>query len=128
MPFIVERSYCSSAAAGLVCFPPTVGPSLGDTRFYALMPRFYFNLHNGLGFAPDEEGRELSNLEHALEEAVKGARSLLSADVLDGQLDLGGRIEVMDGQGELVSVVQFKNVLHIETGPLSTPQQNGGLK
>ena len=46
------------------------------------MPRYYMHVHNGGGFAPDEEGRELADVETAMAEAVKGARSLLSAEVL----------------------------------------------
>jgi hypothetical protein len=90
------------------------------------MPRFYLHIHNSLGFAPDEEGRELADVERARDEAVKGARSLLSEEVSEGQLDLRGRIEVTDEQGKLVSVVKFEDVLRILTGPLPSSQQKAG--
>ena len=82
------------------------------------MPRFYFHIYNSLGFVPDEEGRKLGGPEQALDEAVKGARSLLSSEVLEGQLDLRGRIEVTDARGGHLCTVQFGDVVYIKTGPV----------
>jgi hypothetical protein len=82
------------------------------------MPRYYFHLFNSIGFTPDEEGREVVDAERARNEAVKGARSLLSSELMNGQLNLRGRIEVTDQEGAVVSVVHFKDVVQIVTEPL----------
>jgi hypothetical protein len=90
------------------------------------MPIFYLNIRNGFGFAPDEEGRELATPQDAKAEAVKGARSLLSSEVLDGCMDLRGRIEVTDAQGKLIELVRFRDVLDILAGELPDPDVQKG--
>jgi hypothetical protein len=82
------------------------------------MPRFYLNIRNGNGFTPDEEGRDFAGAEEARAEAVKGARSLLSAEVEQGQLDLRGAIEVTDEQGAHVMSIAFRDALVILDGPV----------
>ena len=49
------------------------------------MPRFFFHVHEAFGSTLDEDGRELPNLETARSEAVKGVRSILSAELADGR-------------------------------------------
>lgn len=77
------------------------------------MPHYHFNIHNGAGFTPDEEGLELSSESAARVHAIRGARSLMSADVLDGKLDLGGRIEVTDDQDDEVLTVRFTEAVRV---------------
>jgi uncharacterized protein DUF6894 len=78
------------------------------------MPRYYLNIRNKISFTPDEEGCDLPNAEAARKEAVRGARSLMSAEIADeGRLDLRGRIEVVDETGELVLIVPFREALEI---------------
>jgi hypothetical protein len=84
------------------------------------MARYHFNVRNGCGYLEDEEGQELSDTEQARSIAVAGARSLLSAEVLDGDLDLRGRIEVTDERGEIILVVAFDQVVSVKTGELPT--------
>ena len=81
------------------------------------MPRFFFHIHEAGAVAPDEHGRELRDLDAARQEALKGARSILSADVMTGLVDLGGRIEVFDEQGEAVAVVPFSAAVAFRNGP-----------
>lgn len=71
------------------------------------MPRYHFNLHNGLGSVPDEQGRELPDLEAARDEALKAARSIIADEVLQGRLDLSGRLEVTDSVGVLLVTLSF---------------------
>ena len=71
------------------------------------MPRYRFNVHDGLGLVEDEEGCELPDAESARGEAVKGARSLIAEDVLHGRLDLAGRVDVLDSEGRLLFSVSF---------------------
>jgi len=80
------------------------------------VPLFFFHIHNGFGTTPDEEGRELADEAMARDEAVKGARSLMSAEVEEGCLDLGGRIEVTDADNRPVAMVHFREVLIIKDG------------
>lgn len=82
------------------------------------MRRFFFHIRNGGGFVEDEEGAELPSLAEAKDYAVTGARSLLSAEVTSGQLDLRGRIEVTDGAGQPVMIVPFEEVVEIQMGQL----------
>lgn len=71
------------------------------------MPRYRFNVHDGLGLVEDEEGCELPDVDAARREAVKGARSLIAEDVLHGRLDLAGRVDVLDVDGRQLFSVSF---------------------
>lgn len=75
------------------------------------MPRFYFNVHGAFGSTPDDQGRELRDLEIARREAVKGARSILSAEIKEGRLDLESRIEVADETGRVLLMIPFRDVV-----------------
>lgn len=54
------------------------------------MPRFYFDLHNGIGFTKDEEGLVASDDAAARDLAIDNIRSMLSDEVRAGSLDLIG--------------------------------------
>jgi len=58
--------------------------------------RYHFNIRNGHGFTSDDAGMDLSSDDDAVLHAIEGARSLLSAEVLQGRFDLNGQIEVTD--------------------------------
>jgi hypothetical protein len=75
------------------------------------MPRYFFNAYNAFGFARDEEGKELPNLHDARAVAVDAARSLISADVRSGSLDLNGRIEVTDETGRILLSIDFSQAI-----------------
>ena len=75
------------------------------------MPLYRFNLRNGHGLIEDEEGRDLADEEAVREEAVKGIRSILCEDLLSGEVDLRGRVEVMDESGSLTLIVPFADVV-----------------
>ena len=77
------------------------------------MPCYYFNIYNGTGLTEDHEGRDLPDDAAAREEAVKGIRSIVSEEVLRGQLDLGGRIEVRDSAGRAVLTVTFAEAFQL---------------
>ena len=77
------------------------------------MPRYHFNIRNGYGYTLDEEGLDLSSDKDARWQAIRGARSLMSADVLDGTLDLGGQIEVTDDHNDAVMTVRFRDVVDV---------------
>ncbi len=76
------------------------------------MPRYYFHLRN-CPDCIDEEGRELSDATAAYAAAVMEARSILSEDVLQGKLPLGGSIEVKDERGNIVLTLPFRSAIRI---------------
>ena len=78
------------------------------------MLRYHFNIHNGAGFTSDEEGLEFGDAEAARAEALKGARSLIAAEVLEGRLDLRGRIEVTGDDGSLLFTLLFAEAVNSE--------------
>jgi hypothetical protein len=56
----------------------------------------------------------LANADAARDVAVRGARSLMSAEVADqGRLDLRASIEVVDEKGGIVLVLPFREALNI---------------
>jgi hypothetical protein len=81
------------------------------------MRRYYFNVRSGSDFTEDEEGRELPDAGVARAEAIHGARSLIAADVLDGQLDLEGCVEVADGDGAVLFTIDFAHAVEIRLRP-----------
>jgi hypothetical protein len=84
------------------------------------MPRYHFNIRNGYDLTRDEEGLELSSQMDAQVQAIRGARSLMSAEVLEGVLDLSGQIEVTDEQNDAVMTVRFSDAVHVQQGESST--------
>ena len=77
------------------------------------MPLYRFDLYNSVGFVPDEEGRELPDVEAARGEAVKAARGIIADEVLQGRIDLNGRIEVLDGEGPPILTLSFAEAVAI---------------
>jgi hypothetical protein len=77
------------------------------------MPRFYFHLHNSTGLTPDEEGRELKSLAEARESAMEDIRSVLCGDVEQGFIDMRGRIEIADADGEALMTVDFSEAVDL---------------
>lgn len=78
------------------------------------MPRYFFDVHNGGGFLPDEDGRDLPDLEAARSEGLKGARSLLAEDVMQGRLDLNGRLEIFGADRELLVTIPFSEAVEVQ--------------
>lgn len=72
------------------------------------MAKYYFNLRGGSADVEAEEGFEFANHAAARNAAVKEARSLIAADILNGILDLTSRIEVTDEQGNLLFSLPFE--------------------
>ena len=88
------------------------------------MPRFFFHVRDSQGYAEDEEGLDLPGIAEAREAAIAGARSLLSAEVSTGELDLRGRIEIAGGDGP-VETIRFEDVVDVRTGELAQDQGGG---
>ena len=86
------------------------------------MSRFYFDVENGFGFVEDEEGHELDSIEDAKKAAIDGVRSIMSAEVGEGRLDLRGKIHVLDARRNLLMTIKFDEIIEILTGEL--PEQS----
>lgn len=85
------------------------------------MPRYFLHLLNSIGYAADEEGRELADLDVARRKAIEGIRSIVSEEVKDGLIDLRGRIDVADQDGRVLLVVRFSEAVELVTGELPEP-------
>lgn len=79
------------------------------------MARYHFNIRNGNGFTADDEGTDLASNDEARRHAIVGARSLISAEVLQGTLDLSGQIEVTDEAKAAVMTVRFVEAVKVRT-------------
>lgn len=81
------------------------------------MQRYYFHVRDRWGEAPDEEGLELPDLAAARLAAIRGARSLISAEVCEGRLDLDGEIRVTDAAGGRCFVLRFNEAVELANLP-----------
>ena len=71
------------------------------------MPRFFFHIRGGEIECDDEEGVDFPDEGAARHEAVRNARDLLAAAVLEGRLPLEESIVVTDGGGAAIIRVTF---------------------
>jgi hypothetical protein len=79
------------------------------------VPRFYFHLYNDID-VPDEEGKELADLEAAVEWARGEARNLVAAMAKEeGRVVLKHRIDIEDEHGDVLHTVRFGEVVRIES-------------
>ena len=85
-------------------------------RYVGNVPRYHFNIRNGCGLTRDDEGLDLDSDMDAQVLAIRGARSLMSAEVLEGRLDLDGQIEVTDDENDEVMTVRFRDAVRIHQG------------
>ena len=86
------------------------------------MARYYFHIHDSHGLVPDDEGRELPDLETVRGQALRGARSIISDDVMQGYIDMERRIEVTDDAGALVLAISFDEVVVFGRGGRPTSE------
>ncbi|MDB5699314.1 MAG: hypothetical protein JWN69_2118 [Alphaproteobacteria bacterium] len=78
------------------------------------MPLFFFHVYDGVLAALDEEGLELPGLDAARNEAIRGARSILSDDLLRGCVDLSGRIDIVGDDGTTLLTLPFSDAFEIK--------------
>jgi len=77
------------------------------------MPRFFFHMYNGHGDTPDEVGSDLEDQAAARRLAIDSVRSMISEDARRGTIDLKGRIDVMDGAGNVLVTVEFAEAFEV---------------
>ena len=78
------------------------------------MPRYYFHLHEPTQLTRDDFGLDLPDLARARVEAVRGVRSVLSEEIRAGRLDLRGRIDVADREGNILLTVLIRDTVEIQ--------------
>ncbi len=77
-----------------------------------VVPLYFFAMVLRGQRIPDEEGTELPSLDVARLEALQDARGLMSAAILDGRdISEGGRIEVLDENGQLLLTIPFAKAI-----------------
>jgi len=77
------------------------------------MPRYFFHLYDTMAVV-DEEGTELPDPEAARAKALRDARTMACAEVLEGRLTLSHRIEVADCRGDVLLTVAFGDSVDVE--------------
>jgi hypothetical protein len=77
------------------------------------MPHFYFQVQNGQGYTPDEEGLDLEDEASARAMAMDSIRSMVAEEVRKGVLDLDGHIDVLDHGAVRLTRVEFAEAFTI---------------
>ena len=75
------------------------------------MPLYFLHVRGGHAPAEAGEGYEYLDDASAFKNATAAARGLIANDVLDGILDLSGRIDVEDDAGNLLLTVPFASAV-----------------
>ena len=75
--------------------------------------RYFFHLHECGKLIPDDEGRELPGAAAARDAALREARTIMAAEVLEGRLCLSCHIDVLDEDGRPVLALPFEEALEI---------------
>ena len=76
------------------------------------MSLYYFDLHNDMD-AVDFEGKELSGLNEAKQQALIEARAMLEDSAGNGRINLNHFIQVRDYRGNVVHRLHFADVVTI---------------
>jgi hypothetical protein len=77
------------------------------------MPRYFFHLRERQGTTPDIEGMDLPDRNSAVNVALRGARSVLCDEVMEGCLDLDGAVHVTDEEGRDLFTISFSEAVAI---------------
>jgi hypothetical protein len=72
------------------------------------VPRYYFHIRQGDTTIPDEEGIDCESLDAAREEALQGAREIMSDAVLSGGLGESRTFVIKDSNGDIVHELPFE--------------------
>lgn len=71
------------------------------------MPRFFFQVSNGQGVTPDEEGIDLQDEAAARLMAMDSIRSIIAEEARKGVIDLDGYIEIRNARAETLTRIDF---------------------
>jgi hypothetical protein len=89
------------------------------------MPLFYLHLRCEGEFIRDDEGCEYCDLAAAKEEAVRSARSIMSAEVLQGRLCRDQEILIHDADDVHLATVLFADTVEVEPLGVGSVQASG---
>jgi hypothetical protein len=79
------------------------------------MPRYFFDLSDGLRQTRDHEGSQFESEEEARAEALKAGKQIVAERLAKGRsllLAFVGKIEVTDEQGRVVCTVSLADAAH----------------
>jgi hypothetical protein len=82
------------------------------------MPRYFLHLRDGRGEILDPEGADYNTHEDLESAVLKGARELIAADVLDGEVKLDQRIDAEDVVGQIIHSLHFSEAVTFTTAAL----------
>jgi hypothetical protein len=71
------------------------------------LPRYYLHVRDGVDQMLDPDGSDFPDLDAAISSALAGARELLAADMKSGVLDLRYRMDIENGDGEILHTLSF---------------------
>lgn len=77
------------------------------------MPTYFFHYNDGVDVVLDPEGRSFDSHTEVVAAALKEARSQVSADALDGHIDMSCEIYVENEAGEKVHSLRFDEAVRI---------------
>lgn len=77
------------------------------------MPKSYLDLIDGADDVFDTEGIQVRSLEDAIAIAVRSAMEIMTADLVEGKLDLRPKISIRDETGRVVHVIRFRDLVDI---------------
>lgn len=87
-------------------------PALGTLPYARAMPRYFFHVYND-ETTIDREGQDLTDLDAAKREAMRGARDLMAEEVRHGEVTLSHRIEVEDDGGRPLLTIRYADAVLI---------------
>jgi hypothetical protein len=77
------------------------------------MPHFFFHVYNGHGHTPDEGGSDMEDQAAAHRMALDSIRSMVAEEARGGVIDLQGRIDVKDGNSNLLVTVYYSEAFDL---------------
>lgn len=77
------------------------------------MPRYFLHLRDGGDELLDPEGSDFPDRASLTTAVLRCARDVMAADVLQGELKLGYRIEAEDRAGRVVYTLHFRHAIEV---------------
>lgn len=79
--------------------------------------RYRFDVHNGTGFTPDEEGQRASDGHAARQIAIISIRAIVAEEAGNGMVDLRGKIDVRCEEDDTGFTVAFTDAFDLLLPP-----------
>jgi hypothetical protein len=77
------------------------------------MPLYFFQLRDGQDILLDPEGCDLKGLPEIVARALHTARSILSAEAMEGKFPLNLRIDVENAARTIVHTLRFEDAIEV---------------